>query len=123
VETVLLPRSVYRTMEWYDELEERGKLTGRTTDMVLKRHGARGKRAIEAVSEGRVKEYKDFLVVVGRGDEYIVEGDSCTCEDYEYNLDEGELCWHAIAVRIARATDEVDEHDMWYSEVRDLLDV
>jgi predicted nucleic acid-binding Zn finger protein len=108
-------------MDWLDELEERGRLTGKITDMILKEHGARGKRAIDAVSEGRVKEYKDFVVVVGKGDEYIVEGRSCTCEDYEYNLDEDELCWHVIAVLIAEATGEVDEHDMWYSEVRDLM--
>ena len=108
-------------MDWLDKLEEYGRLTGGVTDAVLKEHGARGKRAMEAVSEGRVKEYKDFVVVVGKGDEYIVEGRSCTCEDYEYNLDEGELCWHALAALIADATDEVDEHDMWYSEVRDLV--
>ena len=65
-------------MDWLDELEERGRLTGKVTDMILKQHGARGKRAIDAVSEGRVKEYKDFVVVVGKGDEYIVEGRSCT---------------------------------------------
>ncbi len=111
-------------MDWLDELEERGRLTGKVTDMVLKDHGARGSRAIDAVSEGRIKEYKDFVVVVGKGDEYIIEGRSCTCEDYEYNLDveEGELCWHVIAYLIADATDEIDEHDMWYSEVRDLIE-
>jgi len=112
-------------VDWLDELRERGSLTGSVTDAVLKEHGARGKRAIDAVSEGRVKEYKDFVVVVGRGDEYIVEGRSCNCEDYEYNIDpeEGELCWHIIASLIADATGEKDEHDMWYTEVRDLLDV
>jgi len=109
-------------VDWLGELKDRGRLTGKVTDMILKRHGARGKRAIDAVSEGRVKEYRDFVVVVGKGDEYIVEGRSCTCEDYEYNLDEDELCWHVIAVLIADATDKVDEHDMWYSEVRDLME-
>ncbi|MFP4174515.1 MAG: SWIM zinc finger family protein [Halobacteriales archaeon] len=110
-------------MDWLDELEERGRLTGKITDEILKQHGARGKRAIDAVSEGRVKEYKDFIVVVGKEDEYIVEGRSCTCDDYRYNLGEAddELCWHVISALVAEATDETDEHDMWYSEVRDLV--
>ncbi|MDY6779816.1 MAG: SWIM zinc finger family protein [Halobacteria archaeon] len=91
------------------------------TDEILKEHGRRGKRAIDAVSEERVKEYLDFIVVVGKEDEYIVEGESCNCKDYEFNLDEGELCWHIVASKIADATGEIDEHDMWYSEVRDLV--
>jgi predicted nucleic acid-binding Zn finger protein len=71
-----------------------------------------------------VKEYRDFTVVVGHGDEYIVEDDSCTCKDAEYNLDAGDptdLCWHAIAVAIAERIDAVDHHDMWYSDVRDFI--
>ena len=87
-------------------------------------HGDRGQRAIEAVGENRVKEYRDFTVVVGYEDEYVVEEDACTCKDAEYNLDPTDpeqLCWHAIAVRIARAIGETDEHDMWYSDVRDFL--
>ncbi|MDY7083313.1 MAG: SWIM zinc finger family protein [Halobacteria archaeon] len=108
-------------MDWLDELEERGRLTGKITDRVLKAHGARGKRAIDAVSENRVKEYLDFIVVVGKHDEYIIEGESCTCDDFQYNLDDDELCWHIIAAKIAEATDQMDEHDMWYSEVRDLV--
>jgi predicted nucleic acid-binding Zn finger protein len=110
-------------VDWLDELEDRGRLTGKLTDEILKGHGARGKRAIDAVSEGRVKEYLDFVVVVGKGDEYIVEERSCNCKDYEYNLGDGdeELCWHVLAALIADATDETDEHEMWYSEVRDLV--
>lgn len=108
-------------MDWLEELRGRGRLEGPVTDAILKRHGARGKRAIDAVSEGRVKEYLDFVVVVGERDEYVVEDENCQCDDQRYNLDEGEWCWHVIAAKIADATGNVDEHDMWYSEVRDLL--
>lgn len=110
--------------EWEKRLASDGELTPETVDRIISLHDERGKRAIEAVGEGRVKEYRDFMVVVGHEDEYVVEGDGCTCKDAEYNLDSADpeqLCWHAIAVRIARAIDETDEHDMWYSDVRDFL--
>ncbi|MEF8776408.1 MAG: hypothetical protein V5A43_07895 [Haloarculaceae archaeon] len=110
--------------EWMATLEEAGELTPEAVDSIIAVHGDRGQRAIEAVGEGRVKEYRDFTVVVGRQDEYVVEAGGCTCKDAEYNLDvtdPEQLCWHAIAVRIAEAIGETDEHDMWYSDVRDFL--
>jgi predicted nucleic acid-binding Zn finger protein len=110
--------------DWRAELADAGELTGPVTEAIVSTHGARGRRAIEAVSEARVKEYRDFTVVVGHEDEYVVEDRACTCKDSEYNLDAADpeaLCWHAIAVDVARRVDAVDEHDMWYSDVRDLL--
>jgi predicted nucleic acid-binding Zn finger protein len=110
--------------EWTQLLHETGELTPEIVDRIVAVHGDRGQRAIEAVAESRVKEYRDFTVVVGHDDEYVVEDDGCTCKDAEYNLDAADpdqLCWHAIAVRIARAIGELDEHDMWYSDVRDFL--
>ncbi|WP_336327964.1 hypothetical protein [Halovenus sp. HT40] len=110
--------------DWERRLADAGTLTPEAVDQIMQLHGDRGDRAIEAVSENRVKEYRDFTVVVGRAEEYIVEDDGCDCKDAEYNLDPDdpeELCWHAIAVRIARAIGETDEHDMWYSDVREFL--
>jgi predicted nucleic acid-binding Zn finger protein len=110
--------------DWEYDLAAAGELTPALVDRLISLHGDRGQRAIEAVGEGRVKEYRDFTVVVGHEDEYVVEEDACTCKDAEYNLDPNDpeqLCWHAIAVRIARAIGETDEHDMWYSDVRDFL--
>ncbi len=110
--------------EWETALAEAGELTPETVERVVSVHGDRGRRAIEAVGEGRVKEYRDFTVVVGHADEYVVEDDGCGCADAEYNLDPADpeqLCWHAIAARVARAVDAADEHDMWYSDVRDFL--
>ena len=110
--------------EWRAELREAGELSPDIVDRITTVHGSRGVRAIEAVAEDRVKEYRDFTVVVGHSDEYVVEGQSCTCEDSTYNLDADEptdLCWHVLAVLIARDIDAVDHHDMYYSEVRDFL--
>ncbi|MFP4631928.1 MAG: SWIM zinc finger family protein [Halobacteriota archaeon] len=109
-------------VDWHVELVREGRLTPEITDAVLDAHGGRGRRAMQAVAEGRVKRYRDFTVVVGRSDEYVVEDGSCTCRDYRYNLGGEGKCQHVLAVEIAEAVDEVDEHDMWYGEVRDFLD-
>lgn len=110
--------------EWEQTLATAGELTPEAVDQIISVHGDRGQRAMDAVAERRVKAYRDFTVVVGHDDEYIIEDDACTCKDAEYNLDPAdpeELCWHAIAVRIARAIDATDDHDMWYSDVTEFL--
>jgi predicted nucleic acid-binding Zn finger protein len=110
--------------DWQAALAAEGRLTAAIVDAIVSRHGDRGRRAIEAVSEGRVKRYRDFTVVVGYDDEYVVEAGGCTCKDAEYNLahdDPDQRCWHAIAVDVAEGVGEVDYHDMWYSEVREFL--
>lgn len=111
-------------LPWEDPLAEAGELTASVTEEILSLHGNRGAKAIDAVTEGRVKAYNDFMVVVGYGDEYVVEGDACLCEDALYNLDlddPTQQCWHVLAVRIAQHIDALDTHDMWYSDVRDFL--
>lgn len=110
--------------EWQTALEAAGELTGPVVERVIETHGERGRKAIEAVGERRVKEYLDFTVVVGYGDEYVIEAGGCICEDSQYNLDPRdpeELCWHVIAAAIAERIDAVDRHDMWYSDVREFL--
>ena len=110
--------------DWEQELTTAGELTPELVDRIVRLHGDRAQRAIQAVSENRVKQYRDFTVVVGHQDEYVVETDACTCKDAEYNLDPTDptqLCWHALAVRIARALEETETHDMWYSDVREFL--
>ena len=118
------PVSVTAVDDWERVLAREGELTPEAVARLTDLHGDRGRRALDAVGERRVKEYRDFTVVVGHEDEYVVEDDGCPCKDAEYNLDSSDpeqLCWHAIAVRIARAIDAVDEHDMWYSEVHEFL--
>jgi predicted nucleic acid-binding Zn finger protein len=110
--------------DWRAALAAAGELSGPIVDAILSSHGDRGQRAIEAVSEKRIKQYRDFTVVVGHDDEYIIEDGGCTCKDAEYNLDANDpsqRCWHALAVEVAERVDAVDHHDMWYSEVREFL--
>lgn len=111
--------------DWRAQLETTGELTAAATEAILAAHGERGRKAIDAVAERRVKQYRDFTVVVGHTDEYIVENGACTCEDATYNLDPNDpdaLCWHALAVEIAERINAIDHHDMWYSEVRDFIE-
>lgn len=117
-------RVVEDPLPWESALARAGELRPAIVDRILSIHGDRGARAIDAVVEGRVKGYNDFIVVVGHGDEYLVEGRACTCKDAAYNLDANDptqLCWHALAGRMAIAIDAVDVHDMWYSDVREFL--
>jgi len=110
--------------EWEAALEREEALTGEVVDAILAVHGERGSRAIDAVAERRVKRYRDFTVVVGHEDEYVIEAGGCQCRDYEYNLDADDptqLCWHVLATKIARRVGAVDHHDMYYSDVREFL--
>ena len=110
--------------DWREALSAAGELSGPIVDAILATHGDRGSRAIEAVSEERVKEYRDFTVVVGHDEEYIIENGGCPCKDAEYNLDTTDPtqpCWHALAVDIAQRIGAVHHHHMVYSEVREVL--
>lgn len=110
--------------DWLSELNTAEELTPGVVESLLDAHGDRGRRAIDAVSEARVKQYLDFTIVVGHHDEYIVENGECTCKDSEYNLDRedpDQRCWHSLAVEIAQRIGAIEEHDLWYAEVRDLM--
>ncbi len=110
--------------DWRAALAAAGELRPEIVTRILAIHGNRGQRAIEAVSEQRVKRYRDFTVVVGYDEEYVVEDGGCTCKDSQYNLDPADptqLCWHALAVEIAERIGVVDDHDMWYSDVREFI--
>ena len=97
--------------------------TSTYVEALLQKNGTRGEKALEAIQEDRVKQYRDFTVVVGYNDEYIVEDGMCTCKGSEYTIksDTNKKCWHLLAVDLAERTGSIDYHDMWYSEVRDLL--
>ena len=83
----VLPRGVDidepRVEEWETELADVRTLTPDIVSRILSAHDDRGRQAIEAVSERRVKEYRDFVVVVGFEDEYIVEDGM---RDSEYKI-------------------------------------
>jgi predicted nucleic acid-binding Zn finger protein len=89
---------------------------------LIKEYGQRAAKALNIAREHRVKRYKDFDIVVGHNDEYIIEGKSCTCNDFLYALSsKGKKCSHIIAIEIADTEDLVDNIDSWYQDVRELL--
>ncbi len=83
---------------------------------VLECYGEQGRRALEAVESGSVKRYLDFVVVVGKNDEYVVEDELCTCDR---SLLGNAFCWHQLAARIAVLTNACEEYDLWYHAVLD----
>ncbi|MGZ4901604.1 MAG: SWIM zinc finger family protein [Halobacteriota archaeon] len=84
-------------------------------------YGNRGKKGLEIVNERRVKQYKDYFVVVGESDEYIVEDELCTCKDFLFNSSKhGVKCCHMIAVEVAKHKHVIDAVDAWYQDVRPL---
>ncbi|WP_424359103.1 SWIM zinc finger family protein [Methanocella sp. MCL-LM] len=94
-----------------------GKIDGDVVSAIIQEYGTRGKNAVELVLAGKVKKYRDFFVVQGRKDQYVVEGDFCTCRDYLYRLAKQDgVCYHSLAVKIASATGQYEEVDAWYSD-------
>jgi len=88
---------------------------------IEREYGNRGKKGLEIAKEGRVKRYKDFYVVVGEADEYIVEDAVCTCKDFLFNASRSIIkCSHVIAVEIAEQKGLVDFINAWYQDVRPL---
>lgn len=94
-------------------LREEGGLTPEIRHEIVCALGDRGRKALAAIDEGRVKKYRDFFVVVGATDEYIVEEDVCSCRDFIFRKGR---CWHVLAVAIASLTGDYEEFDLWYTD-------
>ena len=94
-------------------LAEREALTPELLQEIIRMYGERGRKAVQAVEEKRIKKYRDFFVVVGTSDEYIVDEDFCTCRDFIFRKGR---CWHELAVRIAAAIGSFEEIDLWYQD-------
>ncbi len=84
-----------------------------TIEGILQRYPKKGRKALDAVQEGRIHKYLDFFVVDGLSDRYVVDDDFCACNDFCFR---GIICWHILAVRIARLTGGYDEIDEWYQD-------
>jgi predicted nucleic acid-binding Zn finger protein len=97
----------------FQRLAERGALTPELLQEIIRIYGERGRKAVQAVEEKRIKKYRDFFVVVGTSDEYIVDEDFCTCRDFIFRKGR---CWHELAVRIAAAIGSFEEIDLWYQD-------
>ncbi len=94
-------------------LSERKALTPELRQEIVQAYGERGRKAILAVDENRIKKYRDFFVVVGRSGDHIVDEDFCTCRDFIFRKGR---CWHELAVRIAATIGSFDEIDRWYQD-------
>lgn len=97
----------------WDLLEKERNLSDAARECILAEFGSRGKKALEAVDERRVKRYLDFVVVVGQSGEYVVEEEFCACSDALFR---GRGCWHVLAARIAGLTGRFQEHPLWYQD-------
>jgi predicted nucleic acid-binding Zn finger protein len=95
----------------WDEIHCSQSLTPERRNALVKHYGERGKKALKAVEERRVKKYCDFFVVVGYNDEYVVDEEFCTCSDFLFR---GRECAHLLAVRVACATGCYERYDSWY---------
>lgn len=94
-------------------IREEGQLTPALREEIVRIFGDRGRKALRAIDEHRIKRYRDFFVVVGTSDEYIVEDEFCTCPVYFYR---GGGCWHVLAVKIASLTGDYEQYDLWYQD-------
>ncbi|AGK61025.1 putative metal-binding protein [Archaeoglobus sulfaticallidus PM70-1] len=82
---------------------------------LLFEYGKRGEKAFIYLKEDRVKKYRDFFIVVGEN-EYIVEENFCTCEDFQINLKGKKPCSHIIAMLIARKIGHYRKFDKYYTD-------
>ncbi|MCX6699661.1 MAG: SWIM zinc finger family protein [Methanomicrobiales archaeon] len=99
--------------EIWDALERDHALSIDLQERILRVYGERGRKAILAVDESRIKKYLDFFVVVGTSDEYVVEDEFCACRAQVYR---GGSCWHVLAAKIAHLTGQYEVVDEWYME-------
>jgi len=97
----------------WQEISDKNALDASLREKIESVFGTRGKKALAAIDDGKIKKYLDFFVVEGRTADYIVDEDFCTCGDFMYR---GRTCWHLLAVRIVMITGTFERVDRWYVE-------
>jgi predicted nucleic acid-binding Zn finger protein len=97
----------------WQRLTEKKALDQALREEIESEFGARGRKALVAIDEGKIKKYLDFFVVAGRTADYIVDEDFCTCSDFMYR---GRTCWHLLAARIAQLTGTFVPVESWYQD-------
>ena len=80
--------------------------------------GKRGEKAFNYLKEDRIKKYLDFFVIVG-DEEYIVEENFCTCNDFQINLKGKAPCAHIIALKLSKLLKHYREFDLYYVDYMD----
>jgi predicted nucleic acid-binding Zn finger protein len=99
--------------EIFYHLRTEKRLTPAIRQEILDGFGDRGRKALKAIDEKRVKKYRDFFVVVGATDEYIVDEDFCSCPDFIFRKGR---CWHVLAAALASITGDYEKVDLWYMD-------
>jgi predicted nucleic acid-binding Zn finger protein len=98
----------------WQRLAERKNLDAELRTEIETVFGTRGKNALTAIDERKIKKYLDFFVVEGKTARYIVDEDFCTCGDFLYR---NRTCWHLLAVKIAAETGNFETVDSWYQDL------
>jgi predicted nucleic acid-binding Zn finger protein len=100
-------------------VREEGKISRLHVLRLSEAFGQRSKKALETIKEGRVKKYifqpsgRVVWIVLGKNRDYIVmpEINYCSCYDFYFQFDQGHLCYHIIAQKLAEAHRTFDEFE------------
>ena len=89
-----------------------GKLSGDNLNQLYELFGQRFTKALDAVTEGRVKKYifkpsgRIVWIVVGRERDYLImpEAEFCTCDDFYFRVLDKKvhMCYHLLTQKIAQ---------------------
>jgi len=107
------------------EIEAERKMTDAHISRLSAAFGSRFARAQEAVRDGRIKKYlfkpsgRIVWIVVGKERDYLVmpAAEFCSCDDFYFKFDQGHLCYHIIAQRLADSMgqfDLIEDDDSFY---------
>jgi len=91
-----------------------GSSADEVTAEVCRLYGDKGEKAVFAAKNGKIIQYRDFCVVIGTSDTYVVDEEFCTCSDFTYR---GLQCWHILAYRTAKALGTIVQRDEWYQDL------
>ncbi len=94
------------------EAKAAGKLSGDNLNQLYELFGQRFTKALDAVTEGRVKKYifkpsgRIVWIVVGRERDYLImpEAEFCTCDDFYFRVLDKKvhMCYHLLTQKIAQ---------------------
>jgi len=94
------------------EAKAAGKLSGENLNQLYELFGQRFTKALDAVTEGRVKKYmfkpsgRVVWIVVGRERDYLImpEAEFCTCDDFYFRVLDKKvhMCYHLLTQKLAQ---------------------
>jgi predicted nucleic acid-binding Zn finger protein len=109
------------------EAKTAGKLSGENLTALYELFGARFTKALDALTEGRVKKYifspsgRIVWIVVGRERDYLImpEAEFCTCDDFYFRVLDKKvhMCYHLLTQKISQNLgwfEKIEENDECY---------